>query len=365
MIPFGDLRAEFREIGPEIQAAVGRVLESGWFVLGEEVRAFEEEFAGYVGTEHAVGVGNGTDGIQLALQALGVGFGDEVITVANTCVPTLTGICATGAAPRLVDVSQDSLVMDPERLEAAITEHTKAIVPVHLYGHPCPMREILDLAAQHDLAVVEDCAQAHGASLEGLRCGTFGHAAAFSFYPSKNLGAYGDGGAVVTNDAAVAERLRSLRNYGQTERYYHAEPGANSRLDEIQAAILRAKLPYLDRWNQRRRILARQYSDGLQGVSMTLPREQPGAESCWHLYVIRTPKRDELQEHLKEKGIGTVLHYPVPIHMQAAFSSLGYVPGDFPVSEQACAECVSLPLYPYMPEADVEAVINAIGEYFE
>ncbi|PCJ65838.1 MAG: erythromycin biosynthesis sensory transduction protein eryC1 [Candidatus Hydrogenedentota bacterium] len=364
MIPFGDLRAEFGEIGPEIHGAVNRVLESGWFVLGEEVRAFEEEFSSFVGVNHAVGVGNGTDAIQLALQALGVGAGDEVITAANTCVPTLTGICATGAVPRLVDVTADTLVMDYGSLEKAITDRTKAIVPVHLYGHPCPMSSIMAIAGNKNLVVVEDCAQAHGATLGGKQCGTFGHTAAFSFYPSKNLGAYGDGGAVVTSDQAVADKVTSLRNYGQTERYYHDDPGVNSRLDEIQAAILRTKLPYLKKWNERRRELASRYTEGLKNTPLTIPVEEPGAESSWHLYVVRTSNRDGLQQHLKDKGIGTVLHYPVPIHLQKAFAAMGYVKGDFPASEQACDEVLSLPLYPYMPEEHVDTVVKAIREFF-
>jgi len=364
MVPFVELSSQFRSIEPEIRAAIDAVLESGWFIFGKQHAAFEEEFAAYVGAARAVGVGSGTEAIHLALTAIGVGPGDEVITAANTCVPTVSGISATGAKPVLADIDPITFTMHPASLENAISTRTRAIVPVHLYGHPCDMDEILAVARKHGLAVVEDCAQAHGAAYRGRRCGTFGNAAAFSFYPSKNLGAYGDGGAVTTNDAALAERLCMLRNYGEERRYYHTVKGYNSRLDEIQAAILRVKLKHLDEWNEARRQHAAAYQARLQGVSAILaPREAPWATHIYHLFVIRASRRDGLRSHLTQCGIGTQLHYPIPIHLQPAYAELGLGEGAFPEAERACNEVLSLPMYPELPIAAVDRVAEAIAAF--
>ncbi|HOZ45333.1 MAG TPA: DegT/DnrJ/EryC1/StrS family aminotransferase [Candidatus Hydrogenedentes bacterium] len=364
MIPFAELKSQFKGIEPEIRAAINDVLESAWFVFGKHHKAFEEEFAAYVGANHALGVGSGTEAIHLALTAVGVGPGDDVITVANTCVPTVAGIGATGATPTLVDIDAGTLTMDPARIEAAITPHTRAIVPVHLYGHPCDMDPILEMAARHGIQVIEDCAQAHGARYRGRPCGILGRAAAFSFYPSKNLGAYGDGGAVVTNDADVAERVRMLRNYGEETRYFHTMKGINSRLDELQAAILRVKLKYLDDWNAARRERAKAYRERLAGLPLTLPVQAKWATAVYHLYVVRTPERDALREYLRENEIGTQLHYPVPIHLQRAYADLGYARGDFPESEKACDEVLSLPMYPELAMEDLDRVAAAVRAFF-
>lgn len=363
MIPFFELQSQATALSPEIRAAMDRVLERGWFILGEELKAFEEEFAAYLGVRHVAGVGSGTDAIHLALRAVGVTRGDAVITVANTCVPTVAGIGCTGARAALADVDTASLTLDADDLERRITPQTRAIVPVHLYGHPCDMDPILEVAREHGLAVVEDCAQAHGSRYKEALCGTFGDAAAFSFYPTKNLGAYGDAGAVATNDAGIAERLRLLRNYGERTRYHHSVQGVNSRLDEIQAAILRAKLPHLDTWNAARRERAQLYTELLAGLPLTLPREADWAMSNFHIYAVRTPRRDALQAHLRDRGIGTLLHYAVPIHLQEAYRDLGYAAGAFPRAEQACAEVLSLPLYPELSLDAVREVAAAVRAF--
>jgi dTDP-4-amino-4,6-dideoxygalactose transaminase len=361
MIPYVELKSQFKSIEEEVRAAIDEVLESSWYVLGAQVRAFEEEFAAYLGAKHTVGVASGTDAIQLALMACGVGPGDEVITVANTCVPTVCGISNSGADIALVDIRSNTLTMDPACLESAITSKTKAIVPVHLYGHPCDMDPILDIAKEHDLVVVEDCAQAHGTEYKGRRCGTLGHAAAFSFYPSKNLGAYGDGGAVVTQDTTLAEEVRKLRNYGEERRYFHSVKGINSRLDEMQAAILRVKLRHLDGWNEARRDRARIYDEKLTGLELSLPVQAPWAKHIYHLYVIRSPRRDALQAHLKEQGVGSLIHYPIPIHKQGAYPELG---GQcFAETEKACSEVLSLPMFPELDLGDLERVADIIQAF--
>ncbi len=347
-----------------MREAIDRVLVRAWFVLGEELDTFEAAFASYLGAKHAVGVGSGTDAIHLALLAADIGSGDEVITVANTAVPTLTGICASGAHPVLVDIDPETFTLDPSLIAAAITSNTKAILPVHLYGHPCDMDAILAVAQEHKLVVIEDCAQAHGALYKGRSCGTFGAAAAFSFYPSKNLGAYGDGGAVVTNDPGIDERLRKLRNYGESERYHHDCQGLNSRLDEIQAAVLGVKLPHLGAWNAARRQHAKQYRDALAGLPIRLPVETEWATHCYHLYVIRAQERDGLREHLRAEGIGTQLHYPVPIHFQKAYAFLGKASGSFPESESAASEVLSLPMYPELTSDAIDTVARAIKDFF-
>lgn len=363
-IPFVELQSQFRSIEREVRSAIDRVLERTWYVLGEECSAFESEFAAWLGGGFAVGVGSGTDAIHLALGAAGVGYGDEVITVANTCVPTIAGIGATGATPVLVDAHPVTLTLDPEKLAAALTAKTRAIVPVHLYGHPCDMEPIMTFAAAHGLTVVEDCAQAHGAQYKGQACGTIGHLAAFSFYPSKNLGAYGDGGAVVTKDASLATSVRQLRNYGEATRYTHTTVGINSRLDEIQAAVLRVKLAYLHEWNGARRALAERFDEALVGLPIALPPAAPWALSAYHLYPVRSTRRDGLQAFLREEGIHTLIHYPTPVHRQPAYQGLGYGVGDFPVAEAACDSVLSLPFYPELPAESVERIAMAIGEFF-
>ena len=360
MIPFAELKPQYLAIKNAIDAAVAEVFDSGWFILGKQCAAFEEEFAAYHGGGHAVGCASGTDAIHLALRAVGVKPGDEVITAANTCVPTVCGIAASGARPVFADVSENTLTLDPESLRRAITPRTRAVVPVHLYGHACDMDTILDVARTHEINVVEDCAQAHGALYKGKTCGTFGDAAAFSFYPSKNLGAYGDGGAVLTHDADVAQRVRMLRNYGEESRYRSVTEGFNSRLDEIQAAILRVKLRHLDAWNAARRERADRYGSALRDCAVTLPREAEWATSNYHLFVVRSPERDALREHLQHAGVGTQIHYPTPLHLQPAYAHLGYRKGDFPVSERACNEVLSLPMYPELPMHTVEQIARAV-----
>jgi dTDP-4-amino-4,6-dideoxygalactose transaminase len=346
-------------LAEELEAATKRVLHSGWYILGPELEAFEQAFAAYHGVAHAVGVANGTDAVELALRALGVGAGDEVITVAHTAVATVCAVERTGATPVLVDIDEETYTMDPRAAAAAVTDRTRAIVPVHLYGHPADMGALMDLAARHGIAVVEDCAQAHGARIGGRLVGTFGHLGAFSFYPTKNLGAYGDGGAVVTGDPALAERVRRLRNYGQTDRYHHVERGQNSRLDEMQAAILRVKLAHLDEHNALRRRLAGEYSRRLAGVAV--PSCRDGAGPVFHLYVVRHPRRDDLMSALREEGIGTLIHYPIPVHLQEAYRDLGYAPGALPVTERAAEEILSLPLYAGLTPEALEMVVDAVN----
>ncbi|MDZ4858375.1 MAG: DegT/DnrJ/EryC1/StrS family aminotransferase [Candidatus Hydrogenedentes bacterium] len=364
MIPFAELKPQYLSIKAEIDAAVARVFDSGWFILGQECAAFETEFAKYVGATHAAGCASGTDAITLALRAAGVKADDEVITVVNTCVPTVCGIAGSGAQPRFVDVDPVTLTLDPAALQRAITSETRAIVPVHLFGHSCDMDAIMQIARAHRLLVIEDCAQAHGAAYKGKPCGTFGDAAAFSFYPSKNLGAYGDGGAVTTSDPQIADRVKMLRNYGEERRYHSVFEGVNSRLDELQAAVLRVKLTYLDAWNAARRERARQYTELLANAPLQLPQEQGWANSNYHLYVVRTGRRDALRAFLEERKIGTQIHYPTPVHLHPAYTHLGYGVGAFPVAEHACENVLSLPMYPELDMASVEAVAAAIHDFF-
>ena len=365
-IPIASAAAQYATIKGEIAAAALRVLESGWYVLGAEVQAFEEAFAAYCGAAHAIGVGNGTDALMLALRALGVGAGDEVITVPMTAAFGVFAITMTGAAPVFVDIEPGTANMDPALLEAAITPRTKAIMPVHLYGQAADLGPILEIATQRGIPVVEDAAQAHGALWEGRRVGSVGRIAGFSFYPSKNLGANGDGGAVVTNDPDLAQRVRMLHNGGQQGRYNHVMPGVNSRLDELQAAMLRVKLAHLDAWNAARRRRAGRYDELLAGSGVALPELRAGAAPqghVWHLYVVRHPRRDALAAHLKERGIGTGVHYPTAIHMQPAFRTLGIAPGTFPVAERQAREALSLPLYPELPLDDVAYVADAVRAF--
>lgn len=358
-VPFGDLKRQYDRLHAELNDAALRVLASGWYILGPQVRAFEEAFAAYCGVGHAIGMGNGTEALELALVALGVGPGDEVITVANASVYSTVVILRAGARPVYVDVDERTHTMNPALLEAAITPRTRAIMPVHLYGRMADMDAILRIAGQHDLPVIEDCAQAHGAELNGRRAGSMGACGCFSFYPTKNLGALGDGGAVVTNDAALAAKLRRLREYGWQRKYYTTEPGgANSRLDELQAAMLMVKLPHLDTWNRRRRAIAARYADGLADTGLTLPEPAADGAHVYHLYVVRHPERDQLQAALRENGVGTDIHYPLPAHMQPVYTRFAPA-GGLPVTERLAREVLSLPMYPELADDDVDAVISA------
>ncbi len=362
MIPFNDLRRQNQPILDELTQAALKVINSGHFVLGDEVRSFEKEFAEFVGARNCIGVASGTDAIQIALMGLGIGHGHEVITAANTCVPTIAGIAATGATPVLADIDPKTLTLDPKSVASAITPQTRAIMPVHMYGHPCDMDALTRVVNGKEITIVEDCAQAHGAEYRDQRCGSFGACASFSFYPTKNLGALGDGGAVVTNDNETAERIRALRQYGRADAYNHPSPGVNSRLDEIQAAILRVKLLYFDDASAQRCALGERYDSSIANdwVSPLVPSKW--ATPNRHLYVVRSPHRDALQEHLSRNGIATQVHYPIPIHLLEAYREFGK-PDAFPESERACAEVLSLPLYPGMPGDDVESVIQAVNTF--
>lgn len=359
-IPFNDLAPSHRLLAGALREAVVRVIERGWFILGPEVEAFEQEFAAYHGVGHAVAVASGTDALELALRAAGIGAGDEVITVAHTAVATVAAIERAGATPVLVDIDPLTYTMSPQAADAALTPRTRALLPVHLYGHPADLSGLLALVEAHGLLLIEDCAQAHGARYQGQLVGTFGHLAAFSFYPTKNLGADGDAGAVLTRDAAYADKLRRLRNYGQSSRYVHDERGVNSRMDEVQAAILRVKLPHLVDFNADRRRLAAIYNAELQGVVKPV---ESGSRHVYHLYVIRHAERDGLREHLASKGIGTLIHYPIPVHMQAAYADLGYRRGSLPITEQAAGEILSLPIFVGLSDEDAHAVAEAVNGF--
>jgi len=362
LIQFNNLRASDPSLAQEVREAALRVLDRGWYVLGPEVEAFEAALAAYHGIEHAVGVASGTDAIELALRAAGVGAGDEVITVSHTAVATVCAIERAGAKPVLVDVDPVSYTMDPASAAAAVGPRTKAIVPVHLYGHPADMPSLVALAERHHLLLIEDGAQAHGARLGGRLVGTFGHLGAFSFYPTKNLGACGDGGAIVTASAQLAARLRRLRTYGQVTRDRHVERGVNSRLDEIQAAILSVKLKHLDEHNEVRRALAARYDRLLEPVER--PRVRGGGvevNHVYHLYVIRCRDRDALQAGLRSRGVETLVHYPVPVHLQEAYADLGYRRGDLPVTERVVEEILSLPMYVGLSVDEVDAVAHAVN----
>jgi dTDP-4-amino-4,6-dideoxygalactose transaminase len=366
-VPIVDLRAQYLRIQPEIDAAVARVVASTQFIGGEECRLFEQEFAAFCGTAHAVGVANGTDALTLALRAYGVGPGDEVATVANTFIATGEAILLNGARPVFVDVDEASFTMDPRALEQAITPRTKLVLPVHLYGHPADMEAILAVAARHGLPVLEDAAQAHGASVAGKRAGSLGHAACFSFYPGKNLGAYGDAGMVTTSDPDFAARVRQIANHGGGgHKYDNVVLGTNSRLDALQAAVLRVKLRHLERWTEERLERALAYTRLLEGVSgLRLPCEQGWGRSAWHLYTLRSQDRDGLQAHLAARGIATAVHYPRPIHLQPAMAAAGGKTGDLPVSERLSREVLQVPLYPELGLEAVEEIAAEIRRYSE
>lgn len=362
MIPAFDGRQEYRQVKDEIDAAIRRVCESGRLILGPEVEAFETEFAAYVGARHSIGVKSGTDALIIALRALEIGPDDEVITVANTAVATVAAIRAVGATPRFVDVDRKYLLMDPSQLEAAIGPRTRCILPVHLYGHPVDMARIHSIALRHNLPVVADCAQAHGAALEGQHVGTFSDIGCFSFYPTKNLGAMGDGGLCTTEDPLLAERMRRIRCYGfDGDRIAHVE-GMCSRLDELQAAILRVKLSHLDATLRARRRLADIYTTMLQDAPFWLPSVAPGAEHAFHLYVIRTMDREGVLARLERNEIGYGIHYPVPIHLMPAYEWLGYQPGDLPITEQAASQVLSLPLHAGLTDEQVRTVASVLLE---
>ncbi len=359
-IPFLDLGAAYRELQAEIDTAVARVLSSGYYIGGPEVEAFEGEFATYCGASHAVGVANGLDALHLALRAMDVGPGDEVVVPSNTYIATWLAVSQCGATPIPVEPDVYTRNIDPARIEAALTPRTKVILPVHLYGQPADMEPILAIARKHGLCVLEDAAQAHGARYKGKRLGAHGDAVAWSFYPGKNLGAMGDGGAVTTNDARLADRIGVLRNYGSRAKYVNEVKGYNSRLDPVQAAILRVKLTHLDDWNARRTSLAARYQQGLSGSSLTLPHVPDWAEPAWHLYVVQHHKREVMQKELADAGIGTLIHYPIPPHLQTAYADLGYGRGSFPISEKIHKEVLSLPIGPTMSLSQAEQVIDAV-----
>lgn len=370
-IPQANPGASYEAQRVQIDAAVARVLGSGRYILGEEVAAFEAEFAAYLGIEHAVGVANGTDALELALRALDIGSGHAVIAPSHTAVATVAAIERAGARPVLIDVSDPcGDTISAESVEAILKEHRDfagcrpaAVIPVHLYGNPVDMPAIVDVARQYGLRVIEDCAQSHGARLDGQRTGTFGDLAAFSFYPTKNLGAFGDGGLVTTNDTQLADRLRALRQYGWQERSVSSYPGINSRLDEIQAAILRVKLTRLDADNERRRQIADRYAAGLKKTGIRLSLGKRTAEQVFHQFVIHTERRDDLREFLEQKGIGTAIHYPVPVHLQPAYRDRQLTAGPLRLTEAVCGEILSLPIYPQLADADVDRVIAAIVEW--
>ena len=362
-VAFVDLRAQYAAIGEEIDQAISKVLTDTGFILGRDVGLFEEEFATFCEAKYAVGVDSGTSALELGLRAYGIGPGDQVITAANTFIATVLAVSYTGATPVLVDIDPQTYTIDPKLLEAAITKRTKAIIPVHLYGQPADMDPILETARCHGLIVIEDACQAHGARYRGRRVGSLGHAAAFSFYPAKNLGAYGDGGAVVSNDERVADSIRMLRNYGQREKYHHVLVGYNRRLDTLQAAVLRVKLRYLDAWNAARRSHAQKYEELLANSHLALPAEADYAEPVYHLYVVGSRDRDGLQAHLRDRRISTGIHYPVPIHLQPAYRDLGYERGSFPVAEGCAERILSLPMYPELTANAIEHVAQAIKAF--
>jgi dTDP-4-amino-4,6-dideoxygalactose transaminase len=362
VVPFVDLKAQYQTMRDEVRAAVDMVFESTQFILGDAVETFERAFANYLGVKHAIGVGSGVDALKIALEAAGVGAGDEVIIPANTFIATPLAVSATGAKPVLVDCTEDTYQINPDLIGPEITPRTKVIMPVHLYGQSADMSAIVEIARTHGLLVIEDAAQAHGTRFMGTPCGTFGLAGCFSFYPGKNLGAYGDGGAIVTNDDEFAQKVSRLRNYGQQQKYVHVEKGTNSRLDTVQAAILNVKLRHLDEWNEARRAHAAVYSDSLAN-DLIVPALDSRSTHIFHLYVVRTPHRDKLQKHLATLGIQTGIHYPIPIHLQEAYSDLGFKRGAFSVTEALADEIVSLPMYAELSQQQIELVVDAISSF--
>jgi dTDP-4-amino-4,6-dideoxygalactose transaminase len=363
MIPVLDLKRQMKAIRPELDSAFARVMERGQFILGPEVEDFERAFAAYCEMGHAIGVGSGTEALQVALMACGIGPGDEVITVAHTSVATVAAIELVGARPVLVDIDPSRLTMDPDRVQDAVTARTRAILPVHLYGNPADLAPILELAARRGFAVIEDCAQAHGALYCGKRVGAWGRLGAFSFYPTKNLGGYGDGGAVVTSDPVLAGLTRQIRQYGWDANRISERKGLNSRLDELQAAMLTVKLKHLDAWNEERRRLAAIYDRQLSAAGLTIPKAAPDSAPVYYAYVVRHPRRDSLRAHLAERGIQTLIRFPVPIHLQPAYRYLNQSAGDLPASEAAARETLALPLFPGLRGEEQQQVIDAVNEF--
>lgn len=361
MIPLVDLKAQYDSIRAEIDTAIKAVINNSAFIGGEELYQFEKEFASYCEARACVGVGNGTDALYLTLRALGIGPGDEVITVAHTFIATAEAISLTGAKPVFVDIREGTMLIDPEMMEVAITPRTRAIIPVHLYGQPCEIDQILNIARSRGLKVVEDAAQAHGAYWKRRRVGSFGDAACFSFYPGKNLGAYGDGGAVVSNDEDLIQRVRMLANHGRFEKYSHEIEGVNSRLDGLQAAILRVKLRHLDEWNNARERHAAYYLKALHPSGVVLPQVHPDAKPVWHLFVVRSHRRERIQARLKEKGIATGIHYPIPLHLQPAYSHLKIAKSSLSVTEKVSKEVLSLPMYPELTHKQIENIVQEIA----
>ena len=360
MIPLVDLKAQYALIKDEIDEAIQRVLDNTSFIGGSEVTSFEADFAEYCGAKHAIGVSSGTEALRLSLIACGVGAGDEVITSPSTFIATVEAIAGVGAHTVFVDVDEETNNLDPSLIEAAITDRTKAIIPVHLYGYPVDMDPVLEIAKRHGLKVVEDAAQAHGAVYKGNRIGGFGDVACFSFYPGKNLGAYGDAGGIVTNDDDMAAEIRLLRDHGRSDKYEHQVLGFNSRLDSLQAAILRVKLAHMEKWTEQRRAAAAIYGELLQDAGVRLPIERPGFKPVYHLFVIRTPQRDRIAAALKDAGVASGVHYPIPLHLQPALKHLGYSEGDFPNCEQNARECLSLPMFPELTEEQAQEVAKQV-----
>jgi dTDP-4-amino-4,6-dideoxygalactose transaminase len=363
-VPYLDLPAQMRPLRKEIDAAIARTLDNCSFCLGPDVVQFEKDFARFCGAEHCIAFNSGTSALHIALRLLDIKPGDEVISTPCTFVATSWAISYVGATPVYVDIDDATFNINPALVEAAITPRTKAILPVHLYGHPVDLDPLLAIARKHNLPLVEDTAQAHAAKYRGKIVGTFGAMSCFSFYPGKNLGAYGEGGALVTNNVDFAKRARSLREHGSTQRYYHDEVGYNYRMEGIQGAVLGVKLKHLDEWTRERRRVARRYHELLAGTPLQLPKEAPWAESAYHLYVVRHPQRDALKKHLEDNKVGCALHYPLPLHLQKCYASLGYKEGSFPVAEKAARECLSLPIYPEMTDSQIQRVASVIKEFF-
>ena len=363
MIKSTDFSFVTKRINKELKEATNRVIDSNRYILGKEVENFENEFANYLGVKYCIGVGNGLEALHIILKAYGIGEGDEVIIPSNTYIATALAVSYAGAVPIMVEPDERTYNINPDLIEEKITKKTKAIMPVHLYGQACDMDPINKIAKKYGLKVIEDAAQAHGATCKGKKCGALGDAAGFSFYPTKNLGALGDAGAVTTNDKELAEKVRALRNYGSEKHYYNKYMGFNSRLDEMQAAILRVKLKHLEEFNQERKMIARLYLNNLQDTDLILPYVPEWAEPVWHQFVIRSKKRDELQEYLKSKGIGTLIHYPLPIHLQEDYKHLRYKKGDFPIVEKIANEVLSLPMWVGLKKEEVEMICKVINNF--
>ena len=364
-VPYFDLPAQIRSLRKDLDVVIARTLDNCSFCLGPDTAQFEKDFAKFCGAEHCSGFNSGTSALHVAMLLLGVGPGDEVITTPTTFVASSWAISYVGAKPVYVDIDDATFNLDPKLIERAITPRTKALMPVHLYGHPFEVDPILKICRKHKLPLVEDAAQAHGAKYKGKVVGTFGEMSCFSFYPGKNLGACGEGGALVTNNAAFDKRARALREHGSTVRYYHDEVGYNYRMEGIQGAVLGVKLKHLDQWTKKRRAIAHAYQELLTGTPLQLPREAAWAESAWHLFVVRHPRRDELKKHLDASGVGCALHYPLPLHLQKCYAHLGHKPGAFPVAEKAARECLSLPIYPELTDAQIQRVASAIKDFFK